>query len=96
MSAFFLEAKKTPINLFTILKLNKFGATANLFTMLIFRYWLRYCTLYNFNAKEKVKILPILFKYYGKERILNGFISSDSTEDLKDEMNSAGFASYIK
>ena len=96
MSALYLKAKTTPIKFFTFLKLDKFGAMANLFTKPTFRYWLRYCTLYNSDPKVEVKILPILFKHYGKERILRSFISSDSTEDLKDEMNSAGFASYIK
>ena len=57
---------------------------------------MRYCTLYNSDAEEKVEILPILFEHYGKERMLRSFISSDSTEDLKGEMIKNGFASYIK
>ena len=96
MSAFFLKAKTTPDDLFTFLDLDQIGATANIFMKPNFPYWLRYCTLYNFNAKEKVDIFPILFEYFDKEWILRSFKSFDSTEDLKSEMKDAGFASYIK
>ena len=96
MVAYYKQANTTLDDLFTLLELDKIGAKVNLFKKPTFRYWLRYCTLYNSEAKVEVEILPILFEYYDKERILRSFISSDSTEDLKDEMIKNGFASYIE